>query len=77
MPDLAAEGPVHVTVRFAEPLDPTEASHLTAQLNFGRHGNIAAKRMEFFVVTGEDDGAVHPAQVVDLLETSEAARTPE
>ena len=77
MPDLAAEGPVHATVRFAEPLDPGNARHLTAQLNFGRHGNIAAKRMEFFAVTGIDDGAAHSEETIALLQKSDADRTAE
>ena len=72
MPDLAAEGPVHITVRFSEPLDPEIATHLTAQLNFGRPGNIAARRMEFLATTGTDDGAAHPPEVVALLERPEA-----
>ena len=74
-PDLAAEGPVHITVRFAEPLDPAEASHLTAQLNFGRYGNVTAKRMEFFAITGTDDGAAHPPAIVSLIETPSADLT--
>ncbi len=77
MPDLESEGPVHVTVTFEQPLDPTEVTHLTAQLNFGRHGNIAAKRMEFLVLTGEDDGAAHPPDIVEILEKPRADRSVE
>ena len=66
-PDLAATGPVHLTVRFAEPLDPREATFLTAQLNFGRYGDLTAKRMEFLAVTGEDDGRTHPPAIEAIL----------
>ena len=67
IPDLATEGPVHCTVTFKEPLDPALATHFTVQVNFGRYGDIAAKRMEFFLVTGTDDGTNLPADLVKGL----------
>ena len=67
MPDLASEGPVHLTATFATPLDPATTRHMTAQLNFGRYGDVTAKRMEFFAVTGTDDGTALPPAVVAAL----------
>jgi len=67
IPDLATDGPVHLTVHFKEPLDPAVAKHFTVQVNFGRYGDIVAKRMEFFLVTGNNDGTNLPADLVDGL----------
>jgi hypothetical protein len=77
VPDASSEGPVHLTVTFSTPLAPAEATHLTAQLNFGRGGNVAAKRMEFFAVTGNDDGTPLPPAIRATIEKDPAARTPE
>ncbi|MFM7051631.1 MAG: DUF1553 domain-containing protein [Planctomycetota bacterium] len=77
MPSLAATGPVHITATFATPLDPREARHMTAQLNFGRYGDVTAKRMEFFAITGADDGASVPPAVEAALAVPPDARTAE
>src|SRR5688572_27127566 len=74
IPDLAREGPVHVTLSFAEPL-ARDATHLTVQVNFGRPGNPTAKRMEFFLVTGEDDGSPLPPEIRAIVEGERATRT--
>ncbi|HEX5051410.1 MAG TPA: PSD1 and planctomycete cytochrome C domain-containing protein [Planctomycetota bacterium] len=74
MPDLGAAGPVHVTVTFATPLG-AGARHVTAQLNFGRGGNLMARRMEFFAVCGNDDGTDLPADVVATLGLDPAHRS--
>ena len=74
MPDLAATGPVHVTATFAAPL-AQDARHLTAQLNFGRGDNLMARAMEFFAITGTDDGTDLPADVVAALGVDAAQRT--
>jgi len=76
IPDLDAEGPVHLTLTFAEPLSG-DAAFLTAQVNFGRGGNVAAKRMEFLVVTGSDDGSILPEPVLATLEKPASERTNE
>ncbi|MFM7260199.1 MAG: DUF1553 domain-containing protein, partial [bacterium] len=77
IPDLATEGPVYCTVTFKEPLDPALATHFTVQVNFGRYGDIAAKRMEFFLVTGNDDGTTLPADLVEgLVNPAPGARDP-
>jgi mono/diheme cytochrome c family protein len=77
VPDRASEGPVHLTVSFATPITPTEATHLTAQLNFGRGGAVAARRMEFFAVTGTDDGTTLPPAIRATIEKDAAARAPD
>jgi hypothetical protein len=77
MPDIASEGPVHLTATFATPLDPATTSHMTAQLNFGRYGDVTARRMEFFVVTGTDDGTSLPPAVVAALSKDREARSPD
>ncbi|MFM7133973.1 MAG: DUF1553 domain-containing protein, partial [Planctomycetota bacterium] len=75
MPDLASEGPVHLTATFAMPLDPAETSHMTVQVNFGRWGDVCARRMEFLAVTGEDDGSSLPPAVRAAIEKPAASRT--
>jgi hypothetical protein len=74
IPDIAHEGPVHLTVMFDEPL-ARDATHMTAQVNFGRWGEVAAKRMEFFLVTGNDDGSALPPAVMRALAKARGART--
>jgi len=74
-PALAHEGPAHLTLTFAAPLSPSTAPYLTAQLNFGRGGDLMAKRMEFFVLSGNDDDSPLPPEVLALLETPPDART--
>ncbi|MFM1823775.1 MAG: hypothetical protein RI967_2041 [Planctomycetota bacterium] len=73
-PDSAATGAAHITVRFAEPLDAREATFLTVQTNFGRYGDLTARRMRFLVVTGEDDGCAHPPAIEAILAKDAAAR---
>ena len=75
MPDLAAGGPAHVTVTFDRPLPTGDAPFVTAQLNFGRGGRLMARRMEFFAVTGNDDGTDLPADIVAILGKDPAARS--
>ncbi|HZN37940.1 MAG TPA: PSD1 and planctomycete cytochrome C domain-containing protein [Planctomycetota bacterium] len=77
MPDLSAEGPVHVTVTFDEPVSGEDARHFTVQLNFGRGGDFMAARTEFFAITGNDDGTDLPADVIALLGAEPSQRTDE
>ena len=76
IPDLAQEGPVHLTLTFAEPL-ARDTTHLTAQVNFGRYGTPTAKRMEFFLVSGADDGSPLPPRIAALVARGAAQRTAE
>jgi len=75
MPDLDAAGPVHVTVTFGAPIHGDGARHITAQLNFGRGGNLLARRMEFFALTGSDDGTDLPPDIVRILGVDPARRS--
>ena len=75
IPDVAQEGPAHLTLTFAAPLEPT-ADHLTVQVNFGRHGSPTAKRMEFHLVSGSDDGSPLPPAIAALVERDFAALAP-
>ena len=79
IPDLDAPGvevrsPVHLTLTFAEPR-AADAAFLTAQVNFGRGGLVAAKRMEFFLVSGNDDGSILPPAILATVVKPEADRT--
>ncbi len=76
IPDLSHEGPVHLTLTFAEPLD-RDATNLTVQINFGRHGSPTAKRMEFFLVSGNDDDSPLPPTIEAIVASERAARTAE
>ncbi len=67
IPDITHEGPVHLTLTFASPLSSADAAYLTAQLNFGRHGDVTARRMEFFVMTGRDDGSALPEAIIAAI----------
>ena len=77
MPDLASEGSVHITASFGKPLAPADARFLTAQVNFSRGGNLMARRMEFFAITGNDNGTDLPASIVAVLGKERAQRSPE
>ncbi len=74
IPDIGVEGPVRLTLTFSEPL-PSDATHLTAQVNFGRHGNVTAKRMEFFLVSGNDDDSALPRSISDIVAKASDLRT--
>jgi hypothetical protein len=76
IPDIAQEGPAHLTLTFAEPL-ARETTHLTVQVNFGRHGSPTAKRMEFFLVSGVDDGSPLPPHIDALVARGPQERTDE
>lgn len=76
-PDLATEGPVHLTATLAQPLDARATPHLTVQLNFGAGKGLIAGLIEVAVITGTDDGTDLPAGIVAALATPAAERTPE
>ncbi|MDP3072812.1 MAG: PSD1 and planctomycete cytochrome C domain-containing protein [Opitutaceae bacterium] len=74
-PELATEGPVHLTATLARPLDPAEAPHLTVQLNFGAGRGMIPGLIEVCAITGTDDGTDLPAEIVAALGTPAAQRT--
>ncbi|MFM8620142.1 MAG: PSD1 and planctomycete cytochrome C domain-containing protein [Opitutaceae bacterium] len=73
-PDLAAEGPVHLTATFAEPLRAGATPFLNVQLNFGAGRQLMPELVEVFVITGIDDGTDLPAAAVAALGASDARR---
>ncbi len=75
MPLLAHDGPVHLTVTFDEPL-AEDAAFLTAQLNFARGDHLMPRRMEFFAMTGHDDGSPLAPVVIAALALDAATRSP-
>ena len=67
-PEVSHDGPVHLTITFAEPIDANETPFLTTQVNFGVNAPLVAKRFEFLAVTGEDDGSDLPAEIISIVE---------
>ncbi len=76
-PDLATEGPVHLTVTFAQPIRPEATPHFAVQVNFGFGRGLIAGHLEFFAVTGTDDGTDLPAEVLAAIGTSPWQRSAE
>jgi hypothetical protein len=90
-PDAAQDGPAHITVTFDKPIDATDDTFMTIQLNFGVGRNLVAARFEFLAMTGSDDGNELPREIIDILQipaapgstgrsssnTPAGARTPE
>ena len=74
IPSIDHDGPTHITLTFDEPL-ARDATNMTAQVNFGRYGNPTAKRMEFFLVSGNDDGTTLPGEIVAIVEKDAAKRS--
>ena len=76
-PDLATEGPVHLTATFAEPFDARRTPYVTVQVNFGAGKALLPGLLQVFFTTGTDDGTDLPADIVAALETPDTRRTPE
>ena len=74
-PRIDHEGPVHLTITFAEPIDAAATPYLTAQVNFGVNAPLTAARFEFLALTGEDDGSDLSAEVIASVEKPAAERT--
>ena len=76
-PDLAADGPVHLTVTLARPIDPAAMPYLTVQINFGAGRAMIPGLIEVAAITGGDDGTDLPAEVVAALGVAPVQRTPD
>ena len=74
-PDLATEGPVHLTATFAEPIDADATPFMTVQLNFGSGRSLVPELVELQVITGTDDGTELPSEIVTLLNMASSERT--
>ncbi|HWA99197.1 MAG TPA: PSD1 and planctomycete cytochrome C domain-containing protein [Pirellulales bacterium] len=75
-PDPAFDGPVHLTAMFDEPLSAVDAPYMTVQLNFGHGKSLVAAQFAIFALTGHDDGSPLPADMIAIVQTSPAERTP-
>jgi hypothetical protein len=73
-PRISHEGPVHLTVTFAEPIDAAKTPFLTTQVNFGVNAPLVAAKFEFIAITGEDDGSDLPEDVISLVQTPAGER---
>ena len=76
-PDLATDGPVHLTATFSEPLTASKTPFLTVQLNFGNGNNFVPELIELQVITGTDDGTDLPLEIEQALAIPTTNRTPE
>ena len=76
-PPTGSTVPQHVTVTFAEAIDPSVSPYLTTELmfNFGHGASPARFRIHAF--TGTDDGSPHPSDITSMLLAGGDARTPE
>ncbi|MDZ4657142.1 MAG: PSD1 and planctomycete cytochrome C domain-containing protein [Bythopirellula sp.] len=74
-PDLTHDGPVHITMTFAEPLSSTATPFVAAHVNFGHGRKLVAARFEIFAVTGRDDGSPLPESIITILQTPTRDRT--
>lgn len=76
-PNPAERETTQITLTFDQPVDTAQLPFMTAQLNFGHGENLIATRFEIFAMTGVDDDSNLPADVIGILQTPQAARTPD
>ncbi|MEX2092663.1 MAG: DUF1549 and DUF1553 domain-containing protein, partial [Pirellulales bacterium] len=74
-PNLAQQGPVHITFSFAEPLDSAETPFIAAQVNFGHGRTLVAAKFKILAVTGRDDGSPLPEPICEILNTPSGRRS--
>jgi hypothetical protein len=67
-PRLDHDGPVHITITFAEPIDAAKTPYLTTQVNFGVNAPLVAAKFEFQALTGEDDGSELPEKLIAAVQ---------
>jgi hypothetical protein len=58
----------HITVTFAEPINPAITPFATIQLNFGHGNNLIATHFDFQAMTGVDNGSDVPPDIIAILE---------
>ena len=84
-PPTGATTPQHITVTFAEPIDPASTPYLTTELLFNfrdrfsrdRFQLCSPVRFQIFAFTGHDDGSPHPEDITGILLAEASQRTPE
>jgi hypothetical protein len=67
-PNPTTDGPVHLTVTFDKPIDPSVTPYLTTQLNFGHGNNLVASHFEILAMTGADDGSPLPGEILTIVQ---------
>ncbi len=67
-PAAAHDGPTHLTVTFAKPIDTATTPYMTVQLNFGHGDQLVAAKFEIQAMTGADDGSDLPPEIVSIIE---------
>ncbi len=72
-PDPTTDGPVRITVTFAEPIDATDTPFLTAKLNFGHGDNLIPTRFEILATTGTDNDSDLPPEIINIIAPPPAA----
>jgi len=76
-PDLATEGPVHLTATFTQPVLAKDTPFLALQVNFGHGKLLVPGLIEISAIAGTDDGTDLPAEIVATLVTRPSRRTAE
>ena len=76
-PDVATEGPVHLTATFAAPIHADATPYFTVQLNYGFGQDMVPGLIELQAVTGLDDGTTLPDDVLLAIKTQADKRTAE
>jgi hypothetical protein len=74
-PDMKAGGDQSLTLTFAKPINAAETPSITTQVYFGT--GRPPLQGQLFAVTGHDDGTDLPQDIITLVQTPEARRTPE
>jgi hypothetical protein len=76
-PQPANDIPQHLTVAFAEPVDPRETPFLTVMLNFGLGEYLVPGHFRISSFRGIDDGTTLPPDIQTVLGLARDQRTPE
>lgn len=76
-PPTGSTEPQHLTMTFAEPIQPSATPFITTELLFNYGSNTSPARFQIFAFSGLDDGSPHPADVTAMLVSDPATRTPE
>ena len=74
-PDMKDAGDQSLTLTFAKPITAAETPSITTQVYFGT--GRPPLQGQLFAVTGHDDGTDLPQDIITLVQTPEARRTPE
>ena len=76
-PPTGSTEPQHITLTFANPIQPSATPYLTTEILFNYGQSASPARFQVFAISGNDDGSPHPAAITELLVADPATRTPE